>query len=105
MQEIKVSDNVEFDVIYADGTRKRVPEGVLFGVEDERIIFHNGTARPEVIVAVAEAACEVIGNMHFPEPMLREIAMNMFKNLRAGGVMNTVVAATAASHSNNNEEN
>ena len=28
METIKTSKNVEFDVIYDDGTRKRVPEGV-----------------------------------------------------------------------------
>ena len=35
MEKIKVSPNVEFEVIYADGERKRVPEGVLYGVEED----------------------------------------------------------------------
>ena len=85
METIKISSNVEFDVIYADGTRKRVPEGILFGVEDERIIFHNGTDRPEVAIAVAEATAEVIGNMNMPKSALRVIAQNIFRNLYGEG--------------------
>ena len=81
MEEIKTSTNVEFDVIYADGTRRRVTEGVLFGVENERIIFHNGTSRPAVIVAAAEAAAEVIGRMEFPIDMVAEIVGNIIKNI------------------------
>ena len=81
METNKISSNVEFDVIYADGARKRVPEGILFGVENERMIFHNGTMRPEVIIAVAEAAAEVIGNMHLPESLLRFITQNILRSL------------------------
>ena len=51
---IKASKNPEFDVIYDDGTRKRVKEGVLHEVENEEIIFHNATNRPEVWIAAAE---------------------------------------------------
>ncbi len=83
MEAIKISEDVEFDVIYADGTRKRVSEGVLFGVEDERIIFHNGTDRPEVMIAVSEAAAEVIGNMRLPESVLRDLALKLLWNLHA----------------------
>lgn len=63
MDLFKESSNVEFDVICDDGTRRRVNEGVLFEVEDERINFHNGTDRPEVVFAVFRAAHEVIRNM------------------------------------------
>lgn len=54
MRMIKESKNVEFDVLYDDGTRKRVKEGVLHEVENEEIIFHNGTDRAEVWIAAAE---------------------------------------------------
>lgn len=81
MEEIKTSTNVEFDVIYADGTRRRVTEGILFGVENERIIFHNGTDRPEVVIAVVEAAAEVIGNMNLPVDMLEPILINILNNI------------------------
>lgn len=60
MEAIKTSENVEFDVIYADGTRHHVAEGVLFEVENERIVFHNGTNRANVLFATLEAIIEVI---------------------------------------------
>lgn len=62
METIKTTKNLEFDVIYADGTRHHVKEGILFSVEDEAIIFHNGTDRPEVFVAVIEAIGEIFEN-------------------------------------------
>jgi len=34
MELIKTTPNLEFDAIYADGTREHVKEGILFGVED-----------------------------------------------------------------------
>lgn len=85
METIKSSKNVEFDVIYANGSRLRVKEGMLFGVEDESIIFHNGTSRPEVAIAVAEAACEVIGAMQLPEDRLEQVADNLLKAMKYGG--------------------
>lgn len=75
METIKISNNVEFEVIYADDSRVRVKEGVLFGVEEESIIFHNGTSRPEVVIAAAEAACDVIGAMQLPEDILEQEAI------------------------------
>lgn len=63
MEAIKTSKNVEFDVIYADGTRHHVSEGVLFEVKDDKFTFHNGTDRAEVLVAVAEAAAEAVGGL------------------------------------------
>lgn len=81
MEEIKTSTNVEFDVIYADGTRRRVTEGVLFGVENERIVFHNGTDRPSVMIAAAEAASEVLGKMELPVGMVEVILINIINNL------------------------
>lgn len=54
MEIIKTSENVEFDVIYADGTRRRVKEGILHEVENEEMILHSGTSRPEVWIASAE---------------------------------------------------
>ena len=57
METIKGSPNVEFEVIYADGQRKRVPEGVLFGVEENgSITLHNGTDCVAVWFAVAGGA-------------------------------------------------
>ena len=54
METIKESPNVEFEVIYADGERKRVSEGVLYGVEEDgSITLHNGTDCVAVWFAVA----------------------------------------------------
>lgn len=63
MEKDKISENVEFDVIYADGTRRRVQEGILYEVEDDSIIFHNGTSRGAVLFATAEAALALIDNI------------------------------------------
>lgn len=63
MEIIKTSSNVEFDVIYADGTRRRVKEGVLHEAEANEIIFHNGTADPAVIIASAEDILKTLKNM------------------------------------------
>lgn len=67
MDPIKTSTNVEFDVIYADGERKHVPEGVLFGVDNEHMVTHIGTSRPEVLFAVASALTEIITDLGLDE--------------------------------------
>lgn len=67
MEAIKTSENVEFDVIYADGTRRHVTEGVLFEAKDSKLTFHNGTDRPETLIGVAQAAAEIVGLMGLPE--------------------------------------
>ncbi len=55
METIKESPNVEFEVIYADGERKRVQEGVLLGVEEDgSITLHNGTDCAAVWFAAAD---------------------------------------------------
>lgn len=58
-------------------------------MEDERIIFHNGTDRPEVMIAVAEAAAEVIGNMRLSESVRRNIAIKITCNLHYGSMPKT----------------
>ena len=68
METIKISPNTEFDVLYEDGTRHHVTEGVLFEVEDGgRIVFHNGTNRANVLFASVEALFEVIGLLGLTE--------------------------------------
>lgn len=90
MEAIKKSPNVGFDVIYADGTRHHVAEGVLFEVKDEKLVFHNGTDRPEVMLAVSEGAAEVVGNMNLPDGILIEHLAAICKNLTEGGHDNGV---------------
>lgn len=80
MELFKESSNVEFEVIYDDGSRRRVKEGVLFEVEGENINFHNGTNRPEVIFAVFRAAHEVIWNMiKAPDEVIRGIVASLLE--------------------------
>lgn len=51
---------MEFEIIYEDGTRRRVKEGILFEVEGQTMKFHSGTDSPNVLFATAEALMEVI---------------------------------------------
>lgn len=81
METIKASKSVEFDVIYADGTRRHVKEGVLFEVENEKIIFHNGTDRAAVLIATAEAAAEVVGGMGLTEREGAQLLYNIHKHI------------------------
>ena len=75
MEVLKVSPNVEFEVIYADGTRRRVQEGILYEAEPSRsIIFHNGSDSPPVLLAAAETALVSLQDMGFG---LEALAMGM----------------------------
>ena len=56
MEILKTTQNLTFDVIYADGTRKRVEEGVLWEAENEQIICHLGTSSLSVLFASVEDA-------------------------------------------------
>ena len=81
MEPIKKSTNVEFDVIYADGTRSHVNEGVLFEVKDNKLIGHIGTSRAAALIGVAEAAAEVIGTMGLSEEERALIIYNIHKHI------------------------
>lgn len=73
MQANKTSRNVEFDVIYADGTRHHATEGVLFEADGNKMVFHLGTSRPAVLFAVAEALVEVIKEAGLEEEFVKYI--------------------------------
>lgn len=64
---IKTSSDVQFDVLYADGTKYHAEEGVLFEAKGQDMVFHLGTSRPEVLFAVVEALTEVIVDMGLGE--------------------------------------
>ena len=81
MKPIKLSENVEFEVIYADGTRHHVSEGVLFEVNDNKLTFHNGTDRAAVLIAVAEAAAETVGAMGLDEAARAYMIYNIHKRI------------------------
>lgn len=67
MKPIKLSNSVEFEVIYADGTRRRVTEGVLFEARGQHMIFHKGTSRKLVMLATVAALDEVLRKMGLRE--------------------------------------
>lgn len=73
MKEIKTTNNLEFDLIYGDGSKERVKEGVLFEVKGNKVLFHSGTSRPEVILALPEAVTEVISKAKLTDIFLQYI--------------------------------
>lgn len=87
METIKTSQNVEFDVIYADGTRKHVEEGILIEAEGYNLTFHCGTSRGSLVFAAGEAMAEVIvamkASLKLKRHYLFRIAKALFK--RKGG--------------------
>ena len=75
---LKVSPNVEFEVIYADGEKTRVHEGILFGLDDEGgMILHNGTDEPAVWLAAAEILLEAL----FESGCLKVLAKGMLNHI------------------------
>ena len=72
MEVLKITENMEFDVIYADGARRHVAEGVLYEANGGEIIFHKGTSRPEVIIAAAE---DVLKYLNLIGPGLKALAV------------------------------
>lgn len=89
METIKKSPNVEFEVIYADGERKRVQEGVLLGVEEDgSITLHNGTDCAAVWFAAADGmlvalnACNALP-VFAKNRMQDPVSLEALKNLAA----------------------
>lgn len=60
MKPEKITENLEFDVKYADGGRKEVKEGILFEFKGNKVYGHIGTSRKEALFSVAEAFAEMI---------------------------------------------
>lgn len=63
MEPIKLTDNLEFDLVYADGIRKRVKEGILFEAQGEKMFLHNGSDRKEVLFTVIKCVLEAAAEM------------------------------------------
>lgn len=75
METIKLTPNLEFDLIYADGSRKRVKEGILYEAEESGdMLFHNGTDQPAVLLAAAECMLVSLSRMG---PGLEALATGM----------------------------
>ena len=61
MEAYKIDKNVEFDVLYSDGTKRHVEEGILFeGCKDNTTQFHIGTSKPNVLMAFFSAVVEMM---------------------------------------------
>ena len=73
----KLSDNVEFTVNYADGTEKKVSEGMLFEFDGNAIAVHSGTSRKEALFSIAPALVEFVGILGLDEEFKRYIEENI----------------------------
>lgn len=60
MKAEKITENLEFDVKYVDGSRKEVKEGILFEFKGNKVYGHVGTSRKEALFSVAESLTEMI---------------------------------------------
>ncbi len=60
MKAEKITSNLEFDVKYAEGSRKEVKEGILFEFKGNKIIGHIGTNRKEAMFSIANALIEMV---------------------------------------------
>lgn len=89
VEVLKTTSNMEYDVVYADGTRRHVAEGVAYEVEGEGIIFHKGTDRVSVILACAE---DILKYLRLIGPGLRALAYGMSLTEDARDVLTDIVA-------------
>lgn len=60
MIPLKTSPNVTFDVIYDDGTRSHVEEGILMERDGEALTIHLGTNRASTLFAFIEGLFEAV---------------------------------------------
>lgn len=67
IRTVKTTESLEFDIIYADGTRKHAAEGILLSVEGEEINLHVGTKRVGVMFGAADTLLKVIAELGLVE--------------------------------------
>ena len=67
MDAIKTTNNLEFDVIYGDGTRKHVEEGVMIEAQGKNLILHWGSNRRVLLYASIEVLLETIEELGLSE--------------------------------------
>ena len=90
MEPIKTTKNLEFDVIYADGTRQHVAEGILIGANGRHLTLYSGTPRPEVVFSAGEAIAESIDYIKAPVKLKLRFLFRIAKVLFKGGRKNRV---------------
>ena len=73
MEQYKKTENLEFDVLYADGTKKHVKNGILFEeTEESKLDLHIGTNNQfNMFLAIIEGASEAIYEMTRGEVEIR----------------------------------
>lgn len=90
MERIKTTEKLEFDAIYADGTRRHVFEGVLWEADkDDNLIFHQGTDRLSVITAAAE---DVLKYLKHIGPGLKVLAVGMCLSADSAAALRELVS-------------
>lgn len=90
MERIKTTEKLEFDAIYADGTRRHISEGVLWEADkDDNLIFHQGTDRLSVITAAAEGALMYLKRIG---PGLKVLAVGMCLRAETAAVLRKLVS-------------
>lgn len=90
MERIKTTENLEFDVIYADGIRRHVFEGILLEADkDDNLIFHQGTDRLPVITAAAEAVLKYLKHIG---PGLKVLAVGMCLSADSAAALRELVS-------------
>lgn len=60
MEIIKTDKDLTFTVNYSDGAKKEVKEGIMFEVDEGKLIMHNGTNNAYVLFAAAKSAMQLI---------------------------------------------
>lgn len=65
MEQYKKTSNLEFDILYADGTSKHIHKGILFEeTEDGMLDVHVGTKNQfGLLLAIIDAAGEMLNIM------------------------------------------
>ena len=77
METIKKSPNVEFEVIYADGERKRVKDGILFEtLPTGDVILHNGVDCSYAWVSAAEEMCIMLHDSNLLSDLAERMQFN-----------------------------
>lgn len=65
MELYKKTENLEFELLYADGTKRKVNKGILFEeTEDGKLDIHIGTDNQfNMFLAILDAAGKLISTM------------------------------------------
>lgn len=65
MEQYKKTENLEFEVLYADGTKKRINKGILFEETKEGALdVHIGTDNQfNLLIAIIDAVGQMLSMM------------------------------------------